>query len=154
MITAKALGLNLPISTKQSVEICSFIRNKTTDKAKILLQEVMDEKKPVPFMRFNRDVGHKKGKIRSGRFPVKSCSEFLRLVKAVEANALNRGLSSLLLIKEIKANKSSKTWHYGRQRRTRMKRTNIEIVICESESKVKAPEKPKTTEKIVEKQNY
>ena len=66
----------LSISTKQSVEIASFIRNRKISQAKSLLSEVINKKRAVPFKRYNRDTGHKPGKIASGRYPEKASKEF------------------------------------------------------------------------------
>ena len=38
---AQINGKDLPISTKQAIEICNFIRGKSTTKAKALLQRVL-----------------------------------------------------------------------------------------------------------------
>ena len=68
--TAKVNGMSLNISTKQSIEICSFIRNKDLQKAKKILNDVISLKRSVPFRRFNDGVGHKeKG---PGRYPIHS----------------------------------------------------------------------------------
>tara|TARA_Y100000034_G_C6749931_1_gene333253 strand:- start:197 stop:721 length:525 start_codon:yes stop_codon:yes gene_type:complete len=134
MITAKASGRDLGISTKQSVEICSFIRGKTTEKAKTLLKEVIEMKRAVPFKRYNQNTGHKPG-MAAGRYPVNACVEILKIVNSVESNANDKSLSTPLIIKDIKANKASNTWHYGRQRRRRMKRTHIDIIVAEKKSR-------------------
>ena len=44
---AIANGASLKISTKQSIEICRLLRNKTTEKAKKLLERVIEKKKAV-----------------------------------------------------------------------------------------------------------
>lgn len=138
---AKAIGRGLPISTKHAVEICSFIRNKNLGEAKEILGKVIEKKQAIPFRRF-KQVGHKK-KIGPGRYPKKASQQLLKLLNAVEANAQFKGLdTSSLVIKSIKANKAARMWHYGRQRRRKMKRTHIEII---------AEEKP--TEKKVKKEN-
>jgi large subunit ribosomal protein L22 len=148
--TAKAVGVGLPISTKTSVEVCSFIRRKNLDKVKNLLKQVIDKKIAVPFKKFNRDVGHKKGKIAAGRYPEKTCIEVLKLLESVEANAQFKGLNtSNLIIKSIIANAANRPWHYGRQRRRKMKRTNIEIIV--EERAVKKEEKKEVKAKKVEK---
>lgn len=150
--TATAVGRTLPISTKQSIEICSFIRNKSLQKAKALLNEVAAKKTAVPFKRF-KAVGHRKGKLAAGRYPIKASKEILKLLESVEANAQFKGLSTAnLVINHICAHKASRPWHYGRQRRRKMKRTNIEIIVKEQAIKkeeVKA--KPKKEEKAKKK---
>ena len=135
---ARAIGMALPISLKQSVEICNFIENKNVNDAKKILQNVMDKKLAIPFKRYNWDLGHKKG-IGPGRYPGKASKEFIKLIESAEANAQFKGLNtSNLLISHISAHKSSKSWHYGRQSRRKMKRTNIEIVIEEKSKKEEA----------------
>jgi len=129
---ALAIGLSLPISTKHSIEICSFIRNMNLVKAKDLLKEVIEEKKAIPFKRHRGDVGHKKGKIGSGRYPKKASLEIIKLLTNIETNAQFKGLNTTnLFIKHIFANKASRQWHYGRKRRRKMKRTHIEIIVEE-----------------------
>jgi len=128
---ARALGLSLPVSFKQSIEVCNFIKNKRINDAKRMLQDIIDKKLAVPFRRFNFDVGHKK-KIGPGRYPQKTSGEIIRLLDAVEANAQFKGLNtSNLVISHISAHKAAKTWHYGRFSRRKMKRTHIEIVVQE-----------------------
>ena len=131
---AKALGVALPISFKYSVEICSFIKNRTLSDAKKVLQEVINKKTAVPFRRFDFDLGHKR-KIGPGRYPEKASKEFIKLIESVEANAQFKGLNtSNLVITHISAHNSGKAWHYGRFSRRRVKRANIEICL---EEKVK-----------------
>jgi len=132
---ARVLGRDLSISTKQSIEVCNFIRKKTVKKAKALLNRVIEEKEAVPFKRFNKDMGHKPG-IAAGRFPQKTTKQIIGLLDEVEANAQNKGLDvDNLYINHICAHKASAPWHYGRQRRIKMKRTHIEIVVEEKETK-------------------
>ncbi len=124
---------NLPISTKQCVEICGFLRNKRLDKAKRMLDDVINKKRAVPFKRYNRDMGHKPG-MAAGRFPVKASKEILRLLNSVEANADNKGLDvNNLVLFDIHASQGMNQWHYGRKRRIRMKRTHIIIKVKELE---------------------
>ena len=128
---AKAVGRSLPISAKQSVEICGVIRHKYIAKAKELLQNVIDKKRAIPFKRFHKDVGHKK-RIGPGRYPVKAAREILKILQMVEANAQFKGLSTAnLIIHHINTSVASRPWHFGRQRRRKMKRTNIEVIVEE-----------------------
>lgn len=139
--TARAMALDLPISTKQSIEISSYIKNKTLGKAKIILNNSIKQKVPIPFKRHKDNVGHKKGDIAAGRYPKKASELFLKLLNLVEANAQDKGLNSdNLIIAHIKADKGSKVWHRGRQSRQAMKRTHIEIIVEEKEKKVERKE--------------
>ncbi|MAH33376.1 50S ribosomal protein L22 [archaeon] len=144
---ARAIGVSLPISSKQSIEICNFIREKDVNFAKKFLDEVIKDKKAVPFKRFNADVGHKKG-MAAGRYPKKASMEFLSLLNQVEANAQFKGLNTAnLIIAHINSNKAAKTARYGRQRSRNAKRTNVEIVVLE-----KAESKPDAKKKAVKKE--
>lgn len=125
---------NLTMSTKQTIEIANFIRNKNLKKVRTLLDQVLKKKIAVPFKRFNRDMGHKPGKICSGRYPLKVTEQILKLLNSVEANAEDKGLNvENLKIEEIIVNKAANQWHAGRLRRRRMKRTNIKLKVVEIE---------------------
>jgi len=138
---ARAVGLLMPISIKQSIEICNLIRGKNLQKAKKILNEAKDMKKPIPFTRFTEGAGHKHG-IGPGKYPVKACSEILKLISLVESNAQHKGLdTSSLEIIHICANQGPKSWHYGRQSRIKMKRNHIEVVVEEKEIKKKVVKK-------------
>ncbi|HLG24240.1 MAG TPA: 50S ribosomal protein L22 [Candidatus Nanoarchaeia archaeon] len=140
---ARVQGTALPISTKQSVEICNFIKNKNVAKAKQLLLGVIDKKVAVPFNRYNWDLGHKTG-IGPGRYPEKASEHFIQMIESVEANAQFKGLNtSNLVIVHASAHLAGKSWHYGRKSRRKMKRTNLEIVVEEKKAveKVIKPKK-------------
>jgi large subunit ribosomal protein L22 len=112
---ARVFGRSLPISLKQSIEICNFIRNRNVNYAKNVLNRVINHKQAIPFKRFNANTGHKK-KIAAGRYPKKASMEILKLVNSVEANAQFKGLNtSNLVITHINANKASKVMHFGRK---------------------------------------
>ncbi len=136
---ARAVGVALPISYKQSYEICNFIRHKSIADAKKTLLQVTEKKVAVPFKRFDFDLGHKK-KIGPGRYPEKASFELIKLLESVEANAQFKGLNtSNLIIVHMSTHKAGKAWHYGRFSRRRMKRTHIEI--CVEEKTKKSEEK-------------
>lgn len=132
---AKAVGLSLPISMKQSREICNFIREKNVQKVKEILEKVTNKELAVPFTRFNRDVGHKKG-IAAGRYPAKAASEIKKLVENVEANAQFKGLNvnNLVIVHAIVKN-AARPFHFGRQRGRKMRRAHVEIIVEEKEDK-------------------
>jgi len=133
--TAKACGRSLPISTKHSIEIGNLIRGEKLDYSKKILNEVIAKKKAVPLKRFNKGAGHKK-KIGPGRYPEKASLEILKLLESAEANAQFKGLNTAnLIISSISANRASTQWHYGRQRRRKMKRTHIDIIVREEGKK-------------------
>ena len=143
-------GRDLPISTKHAVEICSFIRGKSLQKSKKALQEVMDKKIAVPFKRFNKDTGHKPGRMAAGRYPYKASQKIFDLLASLEANAQNKGLdiNSLHLVTVI-ANKASCPMRPGRRRGRSMRRTHIDIIAEEkvSEKKKEAKKEIKPEQK-------
>jgi len=152
---AKAVGIALPISTKQSVEICNLIRRRPLAKAKKRLIDAINKKSAIPFKRYNDNIAHKKGNIAAGKYPGKACSHILKLLDVVEANAQFKGLNtSNLMIVHVCAHKAASQWHYGRQRRRKMKRTTVEVVVKEGAEKEKKKEasKPKAEEKAVKKE--
>ncbi len=92
--TAKASGRELRISPKHAREVCNTIKGMKLDQAKDYLKQVILKKKPVPFRRFNKKVGHRHGleKAFSGRYPVKAAQQILGVLEGAEANAEYKGL--------------------------------------------------------------
>ncbi|MEK6856790.1 MAG: 50S ribosomal protein L22 [Nanoarchaeota archaeon] len=130
-IEAIANSRSLPISTKQSVEICNMLRGKTSDRGKKILELVINMKAPVPYKRYMHGVGHRSGKLAAGRYPQKASSYILTVLKCAESNATNKGLTAPFQIKEIIANQAARSWHFGRQRRRKTKSTHLKIVLTE-----------------------
>lgn len=129
-------GKDLPISTKHAIEICNFIRGKNLLKSKEFLGKVLEKKKSIPFRRFNRDMGHKPGSVGPGRYPQKATNTILKLLESLEVNAQNKGLDTAsLYLKTVVPNKGSNVWHYGRQRRRRMKLTHVYMLTEEKAEK-------------------
>ena len=126
---AKVKGMDLPISTKHSIEICDYIRYKSITKIKKYLELVMEEKEAIPLKRFHKDRGHRKGNIGPGFYPRKAAKEFILLLNGLEANAKNQGLNiNDLIISKALANKASTPHKYGRKRGLKTKRTHIELM--------------------------
>lgn len=146
---ASAKLLNIPVSTKHSVEIAKAIRYKTTAYAKQFLEDVVALKRAVEFKTFKRNVGHKAG-MASGRFPQKAARQFIKLVHSVEANAQFKGLNvDDLKIVKMTANLASIPSGGGRQRH-KTKRTHLEIVVKEKTPAQKKNKKNKKEEAVVE----
>ena len=150
--TAKAVGRNLDISPKQATEICRYVRGRPLNQAKRLLQQAIDGKRAVPFTRFTNGLGHKPG-ISAGRYHPKACSSILKIIESAEANAKNKGYSSSdMKLVHISMQIGAKNWHYGRQRRSIFKNSNIEVVLQEVKGTGKTEKKVKTAlEKKVKK---
>ncbi|MBU1199062.1 MAG: 50S ribosomal protein L22 [Nanoarchaeota archaeon] len=141
----KIVGRDLGISTKQAIEICSFIKNKPISKTISILEKVIEKQIPIPFTRFTEGAGHKTG-MASGKFPVKASKQFINLLKTLEANAQNKGLGTELKIIHACAQRASSPMRHGRKRGISMKRAHVEIMAEEMEP-VKKDKKVKGTEK-------
>ena len=92
--TVKASGRELRVSPKHAREVCKTIKGMKLDQAKEYLRQVMAKKKPVPFRRYKKDVGHRHGmeKAFAGRYPVKAAQKILKVLEGAEANAEYKGL--------------------------------------------------------------
>lgn len=130
---ARAMGIALKVSMKKTVELCNFIRGKGLAEAVRLLENVSSEKLAIPFKRYAKGgTGHKPG-MGPGRYPKKACFEVIKLLRQAEANARNKGIDATkLVVKNVLAKKGAAAWHFGRQRRRRMKSTHVEVVVAES----------------------
>ncbi len=121
---------NLPISTKYSVAICKFIKNKKIQDAIKDLEQVLVKKKAIPM---KGEIPHRKGKrMMSGRFPKKATEYFIKTLKNLSSNVSMNDLENPIITEAV-ANIGSRP--YGRFGRIRRKRTHI---------KIKAKEKKKT----------
>ncbi len=107
----KASGRDLNISIKHAREVCNYLRGRHIDEAKKILNNVMEMKEPVPFKRFNLNVGHRKGLKGwpAGRYPVKAAKQILRVIENAESNAENKGLDlERLWVKHLIAQRGPK----------------------------------------------
>jgi large subunit ribosomal protein L22 len=137
--TAKAIGGELRISPKWSVEICRMVRGKRLDRAKDLLEEVASMKKPVPLRRYKKGVAHRRGltKAYAGRFPVKAATGILKVLESAEANAEYKGLDTeKLYIRHISAQRGRiirgiLPRAFGRASPHNQTTTNVEVVLEE-----------------------
>ncbi len=140
---ARAAFPDAPISFKTSIEVAKRIRGMMTDKAERYLEAVVAKKEAVPFTRFTNAVGHRKGAMAAGRYPVKAASVFLKLIRLGVANAENKGLGTPLRIVHISAQQASQPMHAGRRRGIAMKRTGLDLVLAETEGSKRQPRKAK-----------
>ncbi|MEM4326103.1 MAG: uL22 family ribosomal protein [Candidatus Pacearchaeota archaeon] len=118
----KINAYNLKISTKHSIALCRFIKNKSVEKAIEDLEQVVKLKKPVPM---KGEIPHRKGRIMSGRFPKKTATNFIKVLKNVLATSHNEGIENPIIIEAI-SNIGNRP--YGRFGRFRKKRTHIKII--------------------------
>ena len=147
---AKAIGKDLPISPKVSIEICNFLRYKELEKAMVLLERVEEKKQAVPYKRFPNGAGHKTG-MAAGRYPVKAAGYFLGLLRNAKANAANQGLTGTLKITHIAAQRANEPFRARAKERVTFKRAHVEVIVTEDKSEAKAKpakaEKPKKAKK-------
>jgi len=119
-------GISLPISTKDSVAICKFIRGKSIDKALEDLDLVSKLKKAIPM---KGEIPHRKGKgIMAGRYMTKPVGFFIIMLKNLKANA-NMNEMETPIITEAVPNRASRP--YGRFGAVKRKRTHIHIKVVE-----------------------
>lgn len=145
--TAKASAREIRVSHKAAREVCRTIKGMMLSKAKQYLKDVIAKKKPVPYRRFTKKLGHHHGlqKTFVGRYPVKVAKHMLRLLEGAEANAENKGLDiDRLKIIHVAAHQGIKMKRFkpraqGRSSPKIEVMTHIEIVV---------EEKPETGEGV------
>jgi len=143
---AFALIESAPISLRKSIEVTRFLKGRKLEEAIDLMDNVMKKKVAVPFKKF-ASAPHKKG-IGPGKYPVKAAYYFKALLKNVQANALNKGFSDDLVIFNISADKAPTMPRYGRKRGIRAKRTHLQVLVTESESKIPKKSEKKTAKPV------
>ena len=90
--TSRAMGYELHVSPKHTREICVAIKNMRIPAAKQFLTEVIALKRAVPFKRYNDGVGHRRGKMGAGRYPVRASTAVLKVLVNAENSATDKGL--------------------------------------------------------------
>ncbi|MBI4150418.1 50S ribosomal protein L22 [Candidatus Woesearchaeota archaeon] len=142
---ARAVGRDLGISPKHSIELCRFLKNKNVQKAKTILNDVIAKKQAVPSKIFTGGASHRKGKMAGGRYPVTAASALLSIIENAEANAQQKGLNTAnLVVMHLCAQRASRPFHAGRFRGRKMKRSHIEVVVAEQQQKKESKKGEKT----------
>jgi ribosomal protein L22 len=122
-------GISLPISTKDSVAICRFVRYKKIDMALNDLEDVLKKKKFIPM---KGEIPHRKGKSKigsgSGRYPLNSVKIFIKLLKNLKANSENNGLENQIITISSASNASRPFGKFGKVKK---KRTNVKLIARE-----------------------
>jgi len=93
--TAIASGREVRVSHKHAREVCNTVKGMMLTQAKEYLRDVMDKKKAIPFKRYNKKAGHRRGLVKAfaGRYPINASARVLKVLKSAEANAENKGLN-------------------------------------------------------------
>ncbi len=137
---AKAFGRNLPLSLKDSVNICRALKGMRLEDAKDYLEDVIKKKRAVPYFRYLDSISHRKG-MGPGRYPVKEAKYILKVLVNAEANAEDKELDTdSLFIMHIAAHKGEVYKRYtpramGRSTEIRRDRVHIEVILEEREEK-------------------
>jgi large subunit ribosomal protein L17e len=146
--SCKARGSDLRVHFKNTRETAQAIKKLELTKAKRYLEDVLAHKQAIPFRRFCGGVGrtaqaksrHSNGQ---GRWPVKSATFLLGLLKNAESNAEVKGLDvDTLIISHIQVNKAQKqrrrTYRaHGRINPYMSSPCHIELTLSEKEVPVK-----------------
>ena len=92
--TAIASGREVRVSHKHAREVCKTVKGMMLVQAKEYLLDVMEKKKAIPFTRYNKKAGHRRGLVGAfaGRYPIKASERILKVLQSAEANAENKGL--------------------------------------------------------------
>jgi len=140
--TSRAIGKELSISPKNSVEVCRTIRGMMIEDAKALLNKVIEGKVAIRYKRFNKEVAHKKNaypKKGPGRYPKNVSRAILKVIKSAQDNAEFKGLDAEnMRIVTIVAHRGSITEGQmpraqGRATAWNEQTTTIEVVLKEVE---------------------
>lgn len=126
------------ISLKDAVNIAHYLRGKSLERVKDILEGVVAKKTPVPYFRYLDSVSHKRG-TGPGRYPVKAAKAFQELLNNAEANAEFKSLNmDTLVVKHIAASKGRMIKKYtpkayGRSGANFKDLINLEVVLEEME---------------------
>ncbi|MEK6871737.1 MAG: hypothetical protein AABX16_02440 [Nanoarchaeota archaeon] len=115
-------GRNLGMSTKESVAVADYVRNKNVDQALADLEAVLIYKRAVPM---RGEVPHRKGNMMAGRYPMKTVKNFIMLVKSLKSNALMHEMPLEKYKIFAMAHQASRP--YKRFGQGKIKRSNVEL---------------------------
>jgi len=122
-------GYSTPVSTKEAVAICRFIRGMSIKQAINELENVLRLKRVIPM---KGEIPHRKGEAMAGRYPRVSSQEMIKLLKSLLANANFNDMENPIISEAI-SNKAQRP--FGKGGRTRKKRTHIKLVAREKKEK-------------------
>lgn len=115
--------MSVPISTKQAMAICKFIKYKRIDKAIADLKEVIKHKKIVPM---RGEIPHRHGEgVMSGRYPLFASQNFITILKGLKGNANVNGIEEPVIAEAV-ANFAPRP--FGRFGSVQRRRTHIRII--------------------------
>ncbi|MFQ6106709.1 MAG: 50S ribosomal protein L22 [Thermoplasmata archaeon] len=128
---AKAIGRELPISPKKSVEVCRALRGLNVEDAKELLEEVIEKRRIIPYRRYRKTISHKKGSM-AGGYPIRVAKAVLKVLEDAQANAeMNELDPETMRIEIIAAHRGRKTEGFKARARGRSTKWDKETVSIE-----------------------
>ncbi|XP_012553648.1 large ribosomal subunit protein uL22 isoform X1 [Hydra vulgaris] len=159
--SCKARGSYLRVHFKNTRETAQAIKNMHIRKAYRYLKDVMEHKQIIPFRRYSGGVGRKAQckafKCAQGRWPTKSASFLLQLLKNAESNADVKGLDvDSLVIDHIQVNRAPymrrRTYRaHGRINPYMSSPCHIELFLTEKEEVVPRAEDELEVKKVSKK---
>lgn len=139
---AKAIAKNQPVSTKYSTELCREIKGIRVVDAEAKINRILAMKDFLPLRKYRKKVAHRRGNsvsfTKTGRYPLKVCGVFLKLLESVKANADFKGLDSenLLIVHCFASRGFARTGMQPKGRiagkRRWRKSTHIEVIVTEA----------------------
>lgn len=137
--TARAMAYELHISPKHAYEVCKAIKGKKVGAAEAYLEDVLVKKVAVPFKRYKKKVGHRKGlnKWYAGRYPVRASAAILKLLRDAKGSAEYKGLDPDIMRVWHAATKKGRTINgimpraFGRATPKNTETVTVEIVLKE-----------------------
>jgi ribosomal protein L22 len=113
-----------PISTRHSVALCKFIKNKEIEKAIIELEDIAAKRRALPM---KGEFAHRKGKgMMSGKYPQNSTRYFIKLLKSLQANSNANEIKEPRITEAIANLAPRPRGRFGTYQR---KRTHITLVV-------------------------
>lgn len=162
--SAKAMGTDLSTSYKNTYNVCAAIRGWDLQKAKTYLEDVLQKKQIIPFLRHNLGCGRQAQTkqfnvpTRQGRWPIKSVKIVMDMLKNAEANAEFKQLDTEnMTIEHIAVNRAPKgrrrTYRaHGRMGAYMSQPCHIEMIITEDSDDVEKSEEASKTIRFTRKQ--
>ena len=146
----RAQAVQERVHFKPMFEVGNAIQGMKADKALEYLEAVIGHKRAVPFFRYNEGVTHhgqgKEWGTPSARWPEKSCKLFIKLIKNALAGITPEMNRENLVVAHVQCNRGQMFRYrrihqaHGRVKCYASPPTNVQIVLAEKQSIVKAAE--------------
>ena len=156
--TAKAIGREIEMSFKDSVEISKHIKGLGLEEGIEVLEDVVEGEHPVPLKSHNSGSGHTAGLEGwdAGGYPEKAARKIIDVLENAKANAENQGFDpSEMKIYHIAAHKvdeaqGMKPRAMGRASEWNTPIVDVEVVVEETEEETESTEDETEAESVEE----